>query len=523
VPPFPTVEVTCDYGLVNNRPARGRVTVKPLAAVTGAGAAAGTVLTAAPVTLNLTDDGTIRGDVVTNSASVVGDLFLEITERLEDLPPNTYTIHPESSAIDLSTIARSGAPDPPSIYLLASARSAPNGVASLDGTGKVPTSELPASAGGDAVETVAAGDPSITIGGTATNPTVIVGTVPQDRVTSLTTDLAAKQPFDSDLTNFASLTPANDDVLQRKSGTWTNRTIAQLLTDLDLSYTDISGTVPTDALPAIVINDVFTVDTQAEMLALPAQTGDMAIRTDNSKTYVLSSVSPSTLADWKEILSPGAVASVAGRTGVVVLAKTDVGLSNADNTSDANKPVSTATQTALDLKAASARTITAGAGLTGGGDLSANRTLTASFGSTSGTVCQGNDSRLSDSRTPTAHTHPTSDITGLATAINPAPVDLVDAATIATDASTGRHFRVTLAGNRTLGNPTNPTDGQRAIWEITQDGTGGRTIALGSAFALGADISSVTLSTAASKTDFIGAVYRSSTSKWHVIALARGY
>jgi hypothetical protein len=33
------------------------------------------------------------------------------------------------------------------------------------------------------------------------------------------------------------------------------------------------------------------------------------------------------------------------------LAKGDVGLSNADNTSDANKPVSTATQTALDLKA----------------------------------------------------------------------------------------------------------------------------------------------------------------------------
>jgi len=46
-----------------------------------------------------------------------------------------------------------------------------------------------------------------------------------------------------------------------------------------------------------------------------------------------------------------AVTSVAGRTGAIVLTKTDVGLSNVDNTSDANKPVSTATQTALDLKA----------------------------------------------------------------------------------------------------------------------------------------------------------------------------
>lgn len=51
-----------------------------------------------------------------------------------------------------------------------------------------------------------------------------------------------------------------------------------------------------------------------------------------------------------------AVSSVAGRTGHVVLTKSDVGLSNVDNTSDANKPVSTATQTALNLKADAATT-----------------------------------------------------------------------------------------------------------------------------------------------------------------------
>jgi hypothetical protein len=45
------------------------------------------------------------------------------------------------------------------------------------------------------------------------------------------------------------------------------------------------------------------------------------------------------------------VVSVAGRTGAVSLTSTDVGLSNVDNTSDANKPVSSATQTALNLKA----------------------------------------------------------------------------------------------------------------------------------------------------------------------------
>lgn len=45
------------------------------------------------------------------------------------------------------------------------------------------------------------------------------------------------------------------------------------------------------------------------------------------------------------------VNSVAGRTGAVVLTKSDVGLSKVDNTSDLEKPISTATQSALNLKA----------------------------------------------------------------------------------------------------------------------------------------------------------------------------
>ncbi|ROS29600.1 hypothetical protein EDF22_1344 [Rathayibacter sp. PhB127] len=46
----------------------------------------------------------------------------------------------------------------------------------------------------------------------------------------------------------------------------------------------------------------------------------------------------------------GDVRTVAGRTGNVVLSKADVGLNLVDNTSDAAKPVSAATQTALDAK-----------------------------------------------------------------------------------------------------------------------------------------------------------------------------
>ena len=40
------------------------------------------------------------------------------------------------------------------------------------------------------------------------------------------------QPLDSDLTAIAALAPANDDIIQRKAGAWTNRTLAQLYADL---------------------------------------------------------------------------------------------------------------------------------------------------------------------------------------------------------------------------------------------------------------------------------------------------
>lgn len=75
----------------------------------------------------------------------------------------------------------------------------------------------------------------------------------------------AAAPLDPDLDAIAALTPANDDVIQRKASAWTNRTPAQVKTDLALT-------------------------------------------------------------------------------------KADVGLANADNTTDAAKPISTATQTALDAK-----------------------------------------------------------------------------------------------------------------------------------------------------------------------------
>lgn len=116
------------------------------------------------------------------------------------------------------------------------------------------------------------------------------------------------------------------------------------------AFSEITGQIGTAQLPPLAINEVFTAASQAAMLLLTAQRGDMAIRTDIGETYVLATDSPGTLADWKMITSPGNVTSVAGRQGAVVLTKSDVGLSAVDNTSDASKPISTATQTALNAK-----------------------------------------------------------------------------------------------------------------------------------------------------------------------------
>ncbi len=64
---------------------------------------------------------------------------------------------------------------------------------------------------------------------------------------------------------------------------------------------------------------------------------------DTNKTYRWSG------STYVEI-SPSEVVSVNTKVGVVVLDKTDIGLGNVDNTSDADKPISSATQDALDLK-----------------------------------------------------------------------------------------------------------------------------------------------------------------------------
>lgn len=59
---------------------------------------------------------------------------------------------------------------------------------------------------------------------------------------------------------------------------------------------------------------------------------------------------------WAKVDNNNSVTSVAGKVGSVSLVKSDVGLSNVDNTSDLLKPISTATATAIATKVSSAGT-----------------------------------------------------------------------------------------------------------------------------------------------------------------------
>ena len=122
-----------------------------------------------------------------------------------------------------------------------------------------------------------------------------------------------------------------------------------------------SGKIPTDQIPAISFSSVNVLNSQAAMLALAnVVVGSVVIRTDVNKNYVLSATDPTVLANWIELLTPAPpVQTVNGYSGNINITKTDIALSNVDNTSDANKPISAATQTALNLKAVAADVNTA--------------------------------------------------------------------------------------------------------------------------------------------------------------------
>lgn len=121
-----------------------------------------------------------------------------------------------------------------------------------------------------------------------------------------------------------------------------NNMVANRISELNLKSASkcatgtTSGTIPliqsngklvSSIIPKIAITDTFVVNSQDAMLKLSgAEVGDIAIRTDVKKTYILKTAGYSTLANWQELATPDdKVSSVNGKTGTVTISLSELG------------------------------------------------------------------------------------------------------------------------------------------------------------------------------------------------------
>ncbi|MCP4808291.1 MAG: hypothetical protein GY884_23365, partial [Proteobacteria bacterium] len=214
--------------------------------------------------------------------------------------------------------------------------------------------------------------------------------------------------------------------------------ITNLVTDLAAKADLVAGKVPTSQLPDIAISEFLgSVASQAAQTALSGEVGDWCIRTDESKTYIISANDGSTYSDWTQIATPSApVDSVNGQTGVVVLGPTDVGAAPTSHTHVLADVTDAGTAASFDAPAS--------------GDAG------------SGELVKGDDSRLSDARTPVSHTHTLSEVTDSGTA---AALDVAASG----DAGSGE---VVKGDDSRLSDARTPVSHTHVLADVTDAGTG---------------------------------------------------
>lgn len=76
------------------------------------------------------------------------------------------------------------------------------------------------------------------------------------------------------------------------------------------------GKIDASLMPSIAVVDTFPVPNEASMLGLQCERGDIAIREDLGKTFILTQMPPSVLSNWRELTSTN-VTSVNGKTGAI--------------------------------------------------------------------------------------------------------------------------------------------------------------------------------------------------------------
>lgn len=162
------------------------------------------------------------------------------------------------------------------------------------------------------------------------------------------------------------ISTATQSALDGKAATAHAHTIAnvtslQAALDSKPTFTLIGGKIPTSLLEQVSIGETLTAANQTAMLALTANPGDVAIRSDNDTLWMLKKAPATAIGNWWDLTAAlsgvAGVTSINSMTGVVTLGAADVG--------------------AVPI----ARTVAAGTGLTGGGALSANQTISLSTAS----------------------------------------------------------------------------------------------------------------------------------------------
>ena len=114
---------------------------------------------------------------------------------------------------------------------------------------------------------------------------------------------------------------------------------------------DVNGKVTLTQIPDSVLGQLEYMGTW-DFTTLPTATqkGQYWIASASGNGYITGDWAVWNGTSFDKVDNTDAVATVAGRTGNVVLTKSDVGLANVDNTTDSSKPVSIAQQNALNLK-----------------------------------------------------------------------------------------------------------------------------------------------------------------------------
>lgn len=117
-----------------------------------------------------------------------------------------------------------------------------------------------------------------------------------------------------------SVNPANRINIDNVDGAGTAAKLDSGISPGNVIIVQNDGKISCDVLPDISIIETFVINSEEEMLALIAQQGDICIREDINKSFILKNSVPSILSNWQELKFPlNAVISINGKTGVVTL------------------------------------------------------------------------------------------------------------------------------------------------------------------------------------------------------------